>query len=159
MAYIGITYLGWFIPPDAIIVDNLITHPVPFLAVLTLSLTAALSEELTYRLFGISFFKKYLKSTLLAVLVTTVIFGVGHFSLTSLPFYVNAIGASIASIILAYAFLRYNLTTAVVAHFVYDIVAIGLILLNPNDIYALAPLAIILVLPLLFASAGLSKKE
>jgi hypothetical protein len=105
----------------------------PFLAPLTISLVAAVTEELTYRLLAISLIKRYTGSTLLALLVPAAIWAFGHSNYPVLPVYLRGIELTIAGLAFGWVFLRLGLLACVVAHFVIDAVQIGMPLLTSGN--------------------------
>ncbi len=129
-------FLGAWMPaegPGADVFNNY----APFVAPLTISLVAAITEETTYRLFGISLVKRYLKSTPVALLVPAMVWAFAHSSYAVFPVYIRGIELTVAGLAFGIAFLRLGLLTCVVAHFVIDAVLIGMPLLaSGNAAYA-----------------------
>lgn len=105
----------------------------PFLAPLTIGVMAAVAEEVTFRLFGISLVKRYLKSTALAVLIPAAIWAFAHSNYPVFPVYVRGIELTIAGALFGLAFLRLGLVACIVAHFVIDAVLIGMPLLTSGN--------------------------
>lgn len=115
----------------------------PFLAPLTIGVIAAVSEEITFRLFGISLVKRYLKSTALAVLIPAAIWAFAHANYPVFPVYVRGIELTIAGVLFGVAFLRLGLLTCIVAHFVIDAVLVGMPLLTSgNTSYVISGVAV-----------------
>lgn len=156
MYFIGERYFGvWYLNSS----DNTFLFYFPAFSVFVVSLfTASIAEEFTYRLFGITFFKKYFKSTFLAVLIPTIIWAVAHSAYPTFPFYFRAIELLITGILFSYFFLKYNLTAVITAHYLYDAILLGAILLISGDVFFLISEIFILILPLIIAIAGLVKK-
>ncbi len=102
----------------------------PFLAPLTVGLVAGISEEITYRLFGISLTKRYLKSTGLALLLPAVIWAFAHSNYPVFPVYVRGIELTVAGVIFGVALLRWGVVACIVAHFVINAVLTGVPLLS-----------------------------
>jgi hypothetical protein len=105
----------------------------PFLAPLTISLVAAITEETTYRLFGISLVKRYARSTALALVVPAMIWAFGHSSYAVFPVYLRGIELTIGGVLFGLVFLRWGLVACIVAHFVIDAVQIGMPLLTSGN--------------------------
>jgi hypothetical protein len=147
-------YLGAWLPaegPQSEIFNNY----APFIAPLTISLVAAITEEMTYRLFGISLVKRYLKSTWLALLVPALIWAFAHSSYAVFPVYIRGIELTIAGLIFGIAFLRLGLLTCVVGHFVVDAVLIGMPLLSSGNAAYVVSGVIVMGIALLPAALGL----
>lgn len=81
---------------------------------------AGISEEITFRLFGIILFKKLFRNTFAAILVSSVFWAFGHAGYTIYPSYTRLIEVAILGFIFSYAFLKYGLYTAIFAHVSMD---------------------------------------
>lgn len=125
-------YLGAWLPAEGPYSDIFNVY-LPFLAPLTISLVAAITEELTYRLFGISLVKRYARSTALALLVPAAIWAFGHSNYPVFPVYLRGIELTIGGVLFGLAFLHFGLLTCIVAHFVIDAVQIGMPLLTSGN--------------------------
>ncbi|MEM0465486.1 MAG: CPBP family glutamic-type intramembrane protease [Candidatus Pacearchaeota archaeon] len=155
---IGERFLGiWSLNLEEISTSNLVY--IPFFTIFVISLIeAAILEEFTYRLFGISFFKKYLGSTFLAVLIPTLIWAIAHSNYPVFPIYFRAIELIIIGIIMSYFFLRYNITTVITTHYILDAVYLGIGLIFSGSLFLILGEIFILSLPLIIAIIGLIKK-
>jgi membrane protease YdiL (CAAX protease family) len=132
----------------------------PFFSVFVVSLvSASIVEEFTYRFFGITFFKKYAKSTFLAILIPTIIWAVAHSNYAVFPIYFRGIELLITGFIFGYFFLRYNITTVIIAHYLIDVVYMGLALIITGNLIMMSGEIFILIFPLIIAIIGLIKKE
>jgi hypothetical protein len=125
-------YLGAWMPAEGPYSDIFNTY-LPFLAPLTISLVAAVTEETTYRLFGISLVKRYARSTALALVVPAMIWAFGHSSYPVFPVYLRGIELTIGGVLFGLVFLRWGLMACIVAHFVIDAVQIGMPLLTSGN--------------------------
>jgi len=125
-------YLGAWMPAESPH-SEIFNSYLPFLAPLTISLVAAVTEETTYRLFGISLVKRYTRSTVLALLVPAVIWAFGHSSYPVLPVYLRGIELTIGGVLFGLVFLRWGVVACIVAHFVIDAVQIGMPLLTSGN--------------------------
>ncbi|MBI2073378.1 MAG: CPBP family intramembrane metalloprotease [Gemmatimonadetes bacterium] len=125
-------YLGAWLPAEGPY-SNIFNVYWPFLAPLTISLVAAVTEETTYRLFGISLIKRYARSTALALLVPAAIWAFGHSNYPVFPVYLRGIELTIGGVFFGLAFLQFGLLACIVAHFVIDAVQIGMPLLTSGN--------------------------
>jgi len=147
-------FLGAWLPaegPHSEIFNNY----APFVAPLTISLVAAITEETTFRLFGISLVKRYLRSTVLALLIPALIWAFAHSSYAVFPIYIRGIELTIAGLIFGVAFLRLGLLTCIVAHFVVDAVLIGMPLLSSGNAAYVVSGVIVIGIALIPAALGL----
>jgi hypothetical protein len=135
--------------------SQIFDYSLPFLTPLTLSLVAALTEEVIFRLFGISLIKRYLKSTVLALLIPAAIWAFAHSSYPVFPMYVRGIELTIGGVLFGIAFLRLGLLACIVAHYVVDAVLIGMPLLTSNSAYYVLSGFVVIALALLPALLAL----
>ncbi|WP_040952976.1 CPBP family intramembrane glutamic endopeptidase, partial [Gorillibacterium massiliense] len=116
---------------------------------------AGISEELTYRLFGIALFKKMFKLRFLAILLPSLIWAMGHTGYAIYPSYTRLLEVAVLGIIFGYAFLKYGLYTAIFTHITMDSILMGLSLaIQGRTDYTLTGL-LYMALPFLFAAATL----
>lgn len=147
-------YFGAWLPaegPQSEIFNNYL----PFLAPLTVSVVAATTEELTYRLFGISLVKRYLKSTVLALLIPAAIWAFAHSNYPVFPVYIRGIELTIGGIIFGLGFLHLGLLACIVAHFAIDAILIGMPLLTSGNPAYVVSGVIVMGLALIPAVLGL----
>jgi hypothetical protein len=157
---VGRKFLGVWLPAESPY-SNVVSYYLPFLAPLAISLMAALSEEFTSRLFSISFLKRYLKLTPLALLIPAMIWAFGHSSYQVFPVYVRGIELTIGGLIFGYFFIKYDILVCVVGHYVVDAVFFATPLLRSENSYLRASgiIAIALgALPLLLGLIGIGKR-
>jgi hypothetical protein len=125
-------YFGAWLPAEGPF-SEIFNMDLPFLAPLVIGLVAAITEETTYRLFGISLVKRYTRSTVLALLIPALIWAFGHSSYEVFPVYLRGIELTIGGVLFGLAFLRWGLVACIVAHFVIDAVQIGMPLLGSGN--------------------------
>ncbi len=130
-------------------------YALPFLTPLTISLVAAVSEEVVFRLFGISLIRRYFKSTALALLIPAVIWAFAHSSYPVFPVYVRGIELTIGGVLFGLAFLRMGLLTCIVGHYVVDAVLIGMPLLTSGSAYYAGSGVVVVALALVPAALAL----
>lgn len=125
-------YLGAWLPAEGPY-SEIFNLYLPFLTPLTVSLVAAVSEEVVFRLFGISLLKRYLKSTLLALLVPAMIWAFAHSTYPVFPVYLRGIELTLGGLIFGVAFLRLGLLACIAGHYVVDAVLLGMPLLQSGS--------------------------
>jgi len=157
---IGQRYLGVFKPAEGPY-SNLLGTYLPWLAPLSISLLAAVSEEFVSRLFSITFLKRYLKWTPAALVIPAVIWAFGHSSYPVFPVYVRGIELTIGGVIFGIFFLRFNIMTCIVAHYVLDAIFIGIPLLRSGNTYYIISGVVVCLLaavPLVLGIPGFFRK-
>lgn len=82
----------------------------------TTAWVAAIMEEGIFRLFGIALFKRMFRNNFMAVLVSSLIWGLGHTSYTIYPSYTRLFEVTLLGFIFGYTMLRYGFLTAVFTH-------------------------------------------
>ena len=81
---------------------------------------AAIQEEAVYRLFGIGLLMKWLKNPVIACLVPTVIWALGHVTYPIYPSTTRLIELTIIGLLFCVIFLRFGFFTAVFTHAIMD---------------------------------------
>ena len=94
---------------------------VPLLSAFVIGFTASFNEEIIFRLFGISLTKKYLRNSFLAVLVTSVIWGMGHTLYAIFPVWFRIIEVGLIGIFYGFIFIRFGIIPLIVAHYLFDV--------------------------------------
>lgn len=116
--------------------------------------TAAIVEEATYRLFGIAFFHKLLRSKIAAIIVPNFIWSVGHMGYPFFPSYTRVIEVFIIGFVFTFIFLKYGFICAVFTHATLDSLLMGISLLSSVEsvnalftlLYILSPLLVALLI-------------
>lgn len=133
-------------------INQLSSAYVPFLSAFAMGLAASVNEEVTFRLFGISLGKKYLKNTGLAIFLTSCLWGIGHSTYAVFPVWFRAIEVGILGLIYGMIFVRYGLLPLIVAHYLFDVFwGVAGYLLAETSRFLFAGAAFVLSIPLLLA--------
>ncbi|KIL41229.1 hypothetical protein SD70_08180 [Gordoniibacillus kamchatkensis] len=111
---------------------------------------AAISEESTFRLFGIAFFARIVRWRFAAVLLPSIVWAAIHTQYPIYPVYTRLIEVTILGLILGYAFLKYGFMTVLFAHASMDSLLMGFDLLSLQNaadaalgiLYMAAPLLV-----------------
>jgi len=113
-------WLGGWTPLD-VPYTNLYATPLPFLGPLAGGLLPAMNEELVFRLVGISLLLWLTRRRWLALLVPGALWAFAHLTYVRDPFYLRGIELLISAVFLeGLLFLRFDLTTTIVAHFTFN---------------------------------------
>lgn len=145
--------LGGWSPTEIPNFDQLGTY-IPWVGVLLGGLVPAFLEESVSRTFSIPFLQKYTKSTVLAVVVSSVIWGLGHAGYESQPFYIRVIEVSAMGILISWIFLRYGILATLIWHFSVDAVYSAMIFLKSGNAYYFTTGVVcagLVMLPLIYA--------
>ncbi|GGF60346.1 hypothetical protein GCM10010912_01990 [Paenibacillus albidus] len=110
---------------------------------------AGLSEEAVYRLFGIRMLKKLVRSTLIASLITTLIWAFGHTLYPIYPVISRPIELTVIGLLFSYIFLRYGFIAVMFSHVVFDSILMGATLIFMKDSINVASGIFALVMPFL----------
>ncbi|KEO84032.1 CPBP family intramembrane glutamic endopeptidase [Tumebacillus flagellatus] len=87
---------------------------------------AGLQEETTYRLFGVTFFKRYWKSSFLACLLPAMVWALGHSLYPIYPVYTRFIELTLFGLLIGYCYLTWGFETVLFAHVAFDAVQMAL---------------------------------
>ena len=91
----------------------------PAVTAMLIGVQASFSEETMFRLFGINLLKRY-KLGAFAVLLSAVMWGVGHTGYPIYPMWFRGLEVSCLGIILGFAYLRFGLIAVITAHYLMD---------------------------------------
>src|SRR5690606_18822517 len=122
MFFIGEHYFGVWATNDPLFSNYNLLYPLLFPL---LAWGGALPEEAVYRLFGIILLKKLFRSTAVAVLLTSMIWAIGHTSYPIFPAYTRFVEVTVLGLIFGWVFLKYGFITAVFAHAAVDSILMG----------------------------------
>ncbi len=153
--YLVVTQLlGGWVP-----LDNpytaLFATPLPFLGPLAGGLIPAMSEEPLFRLVGISLILWLTGRRWLALLVPGVLWAFAHLAYVRDPFYLCGLELTVVAVLYGLFFLRFDLTTVVVAHFTYN-ASLGILpLIRSGEPYFVASGLIIIAVMLIPVLPGL----
>ncbi|MDD5513017.1 MAG: type II CAAX endopeptidase family protein [Candidatus Omnitrophica bacterium] len=126
---------------------------VPFFTAFVIGITAGFQEEVIFRLFGVSWAKKYLKNTLLAVIFAALIWGIGHSQYAVYPVWFRSIEVTILGIVFGFVFLRYGIIPVIVAHYLFNVfLGVSPYLFGKSSLYLFSGALFILLLPLFLAA-------
>lgn len=115
---LGESYLGvWTEQPMAKVTNAYW----PVLAAVTVGFNAAVFEEIMYRLFAISLFRKIFRSVVAAVLLSSLIWGFGHAGYPVYPMWFRGVEVSLIGLVMAFIYVRFGLIPVLVAHFLFDV--------------------------------------
>jgi hypothetical protein len=158
--YFGQRFLGVWV--ERLRFTELSSAYIPFLSAFIVGYKASFSEEITYRMFGISWGKRYLKNTFLAALMASLIWGFSHTQYAIFPVWFRGIEVSIMGLVFAFIFLKYGIIPAIVAHYLFDVFwgVAGYILGNTTP-YLFFSSVFIMAIPLILAAVCyyLNRKE
>lgn len=126
---------------------------IPLLSAFVIGATASFSEEITFRLFGISLAKKYLRNSILAIIVTALIWGMGHTLYAIFPVWFRIIEISLIGIFYGFIFIRFGIIPLIVAHYLFDVFWCSAVyILGRSSWYLFSSAVGLLCAPLLFAA-------
>lgn len=148
--YIGQKYLGVW--REWIKLTQFSSAYLPFLSAFIVGSSASLSEEIVYRLFGINWAKRYLRNIILAVVLTSLIWGFGHTEYPIFPVWFRGIEVSLLGLLFGFIFIRYGLIPLIVAHYLFDVFwSTSAYILGKSPTYLFLGSILILFIPLGFA--------
>lgn len=148
--YFGQRYLGVWV--ERMRLTELSSTYLPFLSAFIIGFRAAFSEEIIYRMFGITWGKKYFKNLFLAVLFSSVVWGFSHTQYLIFPVWFRGIEVTILGMIFAFIFLRYGIIPAIVAHYLFDVFwGVAPYILGNTTAYLFLSSVFVMVIPLILA--------
>ena len=113
----------------------------------------AIIQESIARMFAIPFLQKYTKSTILAVLISSVLWGITQEGISQ-PFYIRGLELTITGVMISWIFLRYGILATLIWSFNVDAVSSAMILLRSANPYYFTTGVVsagLVLLPLIYA--------
>jgi hypothetical protein len=117
--YFGETYLGVW--KEWVNFTQLSSAYFPVLGAFIIGFCASFNEEVIYRLFGISWGRRYFKNTFIAIVISALIWGFGHTIYAVFPFWFRGIEITILGIFFGVWFIKYGIIPLLVAHYLFDV--------------------------------------
>lgn len=126
---------------------------VPAFSAVNVGVSAAVSEELTYRVLGMSIFSKLVRNFWLSNLMQAAAWAFMHSTYPQEPAYARGIELTVVGFFYGFILRRYGLIATIVSHYVFDaflsitpLTASGIPLLKLSSFLAVAPFALALVI-------------
>jgi membrane protease YdiL (CAAX protease family) len=132
--YIVAFRFGAWSPAD-VPYDDLLNTRFPWLFVLIGGYLPAVSEEFLFRMFGIPFLRKLVRSTALAIILAGFIWGFGHAGYPQQPFFIRGVEVGIGGVALGLIFLRWGILPALVWHYSVDAMYSAMLLIRSQSLY------------------------
>lgn len=140
-----------FWAPAAINYSDIYSTVLPWIYPMFIGFLAAASEEGIFRLFGIPFLKKYLKSTWVAIIITSIVWGFLHSNYPQSPWFVRGIEISIIGVVLGWLFVRYGFLASFTAHYTFNALQTAISFYQSGNFYASVSSTIVSLLPFIIA--------
>jgi membrane protease YdiL (CAAX protease family) len=132
--YIVAYRFGAWSPADVPYSDLLNTR-FPWLFVLFGGFLPAVSEEFMFRMFGIPFLRKLMRSMPVAVVLAGFIWGFGHAAYPQQPFYIRGVEVGVGGVVLGLIMLRWGILPTLVWHYSVDAMYSAMLLLRSQSLY------------------------
>jgi hypothetical protein len=121
----------------------------PFLSAFSIGVTASLSEEAIFRLFGITWSAKVFRNVALGVLFTSIAWGFGHTQYAIFPVWFRGLEVSAIGLLYGFIFLRYGILPLIAAHYLFDVFwGVAPYILGRSTAYLFTGSLFLLALPL-----------
>ena len=151
--YFGSKHFGIWSPvsPD---LEDYMSHFLPFLLPILVSLEAAITEEFAFRYFAIPALKKYLRFTFLALLIPAMIWAFLHSTYAVYPMYIRGIELTIVGLILGFVYMKRNIITVISAHYTFNAILFSVPLFLSQNYFmkmnSVVPVLAVLLIPLMY---------
>jgi membrane protease YdiL (CAAX protease family) len=131
------TLLGWWVPGEVLDDPNQIASPMPWITGIAISVNAAVWEEALFRALPLSLLWLWIGERpgrrwwmAAGVAASALVFGFAHSDYESWPPYSRGVEIFLDACFWAVLFIQFGLLVTVVAHFAYDAVLFGIVLLE-----------------------------
>ncbi|MCK4667246.1 CPBP family intramembrane metalloprotease, partial [Candidatus Dependentiae bacterium] len=114
---------------------EMVNTVIPWIFPLTIGVMASVSEEFTFRVFAIPFFKKLTKSDFLAVIIPAFLWGFLHSNYPQQPGYIRGIEIGIIGIVAGIIMIRYGILATLIWHYAIDAALVGMFLFGSSNLY------------------------
>ncbi len=112
---------------------NLFATPVPGWEPASIGLWAALTEEVFFRLFAISFLLRLTRRRWLAILLPAIAWALLHSNYPQEPVFIRALELTIVGVVYGSVFVRYGIVATLVSHYTYNALSTGTVLFLTSD--------------------------
>lgn len=136
--------IGVWTPLD-ISYDNILSTPLPWVNALFIGFSAAVLEELFFRMCSISFllkwlssipfFKKFRLDYIIALTVPAVLWAALHCNYPQEPFYIRAVELTFVGIFLGLIYLKYGILSTIVSHYCLNAIYGSSLLIKSQNPY------------------------
>jgi membrane protease YdiL (CAAX protease family) len=127
----------------------------PVIGALAIGFTASIREELVYRFFGIAILRKYLGRQWLAIILISLVWGLGHSTYAIFPVWFRVLEITLIGSFLGCAYLRFGLVAVIVAHYLFDVfISTSAYLFGHSQLQVFASAGAALAAPLIVAIAA-----
>jgi membrane protease YdiL (CAAX protease family) len=141
--YFGKKFGIW--SPTEINQGNVFSGYLPWVEILLIGILPAISEELTFRLFGISLFKKIFKKTWIGVIAASLIWAFLHSAYPQQPFFARGLELFPVGLFFSFLYLRYGILASISAHYTLNSFLVFNFLLK-NQLLSTKVIGIVLIL-------------
>jgi MFS family permease len=154
--YIIATHYGSWAPQE-LNYEESVNTAFPWISGAAIGLLASTTEEFTFRLFAIPFFRRLTKSRWIAVILPAFLWSFLHSNYPQEPAYIRGIEIGLFGIVAGIVMLRWGILATLIWHYTVDASLVGLFLLRSNSLYfkiSGAVVAAAAVAPLVFAGVS-----
>ena len=123
--------IGYWVPTE-VVVGGKYFGLIPWIIVLSVGFLPAILEEIVFRLFGVTFFKKIFKKTWAAILLSSILWAFLHSAYPQQPFFARGLELLPVGIVLSYLYLKFGIISSITAHFTMNSFLALQVLLKTN---------------------------
>lgn len=138
--------------PSHVNLSSALSDTLPWVIGLSAGIMGALPEEALFRMFGISFLKKYTGYTWIAAVFISILFGFIHSNYPQMPWFARGLEIGIPAVIWAIVFIRYGFFASFAIHYTSNALGTAfLLIMMKASAYATVSSIFVGLLPLLIA--------
>ncbi len=146
--------LGFWVPADVNYSDAF-NSIVPWIYPLIIGLLPAVNEEVMYRLFAVSLFKKFFGSKvnnqkvalIISVVLASMCWSFQHSAYPQMPFFVRGVELLVIGIVFSFLYLRFGILSSIAAHYSFNALQMAIFFLGSKSLSTSIPAFAMALLP------------
>lgn len=115
--------------------DNILSTPLPWVNALFVGFSAAVLEELFFRMCAITYLSRITNNKFIILIVPAVIWAALHCNYPQEPFYIRGIELTFVGIFLGWLYMRYGILSVIVSHYAINAIYGSMLLMKSGSPY------------------------
>lgn len=113
---------------------------------------AAITEEVTYRYFGVGIFRRWFNNTFLAALIPSLVWAAGHTLYPLYPASTRILELLVIGVLFTYIMVKFGFITAMFTHAIFNTILMGMQLIMYGNTIDMVSSIVFFILPIIIAA-------